>query len=81
MEALMMLCVLCVMADTALSAAVLALVLPGRVRHIRREEASAEPGEEAKEEARRSRAMEEGIANLMGYTVRGMSGFEKGGES
>ena len=77
MEALMMLCVLCVMADTALSAAVLALVLPGRVRHVRREEDK----EEDKEEARRSRAMDEGIANLMGYTVRGMSGFEKGGES
>lgn len=77
MESLMMLCVLCVMADTALSAAVLALVLPGRVRHVRREEAPVED----KEEARRSRAMDEGIANLMGYTVRGMSGFEKGGES
>ena len=64
--------------NLALGGVILALLLPGVLRRRGEDRVQAAMEEDAREEARRGRAMDEGFDNLMRYEVYGQDGFGGG---
>ena len=81
MEAMLAICVFATLLSLVVNTAVFVMVLPGYLKRqeLKRELETEHDVERAPEEADRAKAMDEGVANLMSYAVRGMSGFEDGG--